>query len=117
MPGGAARIILTRGRSRHRVEIAAQEMGMGTATVQTQVIAERLGLPLEQVTLRLRRLVVPGAGRWPAAPQQTASIGAAVIAASAELVKELLKLAGEDSPLAGLGRRRSRSARRRPVPT
>ena len=36
--------------------------------------------------------------------QQTASIGAAVIAAHRELVAELLKLAGNDSPLAGLKR-------------
>jgi xanthine dehydrogenase YagR molybdenum-binding subunit len=34
--------------------------------------------------------------------QQTASIGASVIAAHRKLVKELLKLAGNDSPLAGL---------------
>ncbi len=34
--------------------------------------------------------------------QQTASIGASVIAAHRELVKQLLKLAGNDSPLAGL---------------
>src|SRR5579863_640011 len=35
--------------------------------------------------------------------QQTASIGASIIAAHRALVKELLKLAGNDSPLAGLG--------------
>ncbi len=35
--------------------------------------------------------------------QQTASIGASIIAAHRELVKELLKLAGNNSPLAGLG--------------
>jgi xanthine dehydrogenase YagR molybdenum-binding subunit len=34
--------------------------------------------------------------------QQTASIGASVIVAHRSLVKELLKLAGNDSPLAGL---------------
>ena len=34
--------------------------------------------------------------------QQTASIGGAVMAAQHELVKELLKLAGKDSPLHGL---------------
>jgi xanthine dehydrogenase YagR molybdenum-binding subunit len=34
--------------------------------------------------------------------QQTASIGSSVIAAQRELVAELLKLAGDDSPLAGL---------------
>jgi xanthine dehydrogenase YagR molybdenum-binding subunit len=37
-----------------RVEAAAHEMGMGTATVQTQVISERLGFPIEKVT-KMRR--------------------------------------------------------------
>ena len=48
MPGGAARLTLTR-EGRATVAIAAHEMGMGTATAQTQVAAERLGLPMEQV--------------------------------------------------------------------
>jgi xanthine dehydrogenase YagR molybdenum-binding subunit len=99
-PGGAARIILTRD-GRARVEIAAHEMGMGTATAQTQVAAERLGLPLEQVTFAYGESSFPGvvlAG----GSQQTGSIGAAVIAAHRELAAELLKLAGDDSPLAGL---------------
>jgi xanthine dehydrogenase YagR molybdenum-binding subunit len=42
MPGGAARITLTKD-GRAKVEVAAHEMGMGTATAQTQVTAERLG--------------------------------------------------------------------------
>ena len=49
-PGGVARITLTRD-GHVKVEIAAHEMGMGTATAQTQVTAERLGLPLESVTV------------------------------------------------------------------
>jgi xanthine dehydrogenase YagR molybdenum-binding subunit len=100
MPGGAARITLT-GDGRARVEIAAHEMGMGTATAQSQVAAERLGLPLEQVTFAYGDSSFPGlvlAG----GSQQTASIGTSVIAAQRELVGELLKLAGDDSPLAGL---------------
>nr|WP_240655187.1 xanthine dehydrogenase family protein molybdopterin-binding subunit [Rhodovarius crocodyli] len=45
MPGGAARIrITTDGRA--VVQMAAHEMGMGTATAQAQHAAERLGLPL-----------------------------------------------------------------------
>ena len=99
-PGGAARITLTRD-GRARIEIAAHEMGMGTATVQTQVAAERLGLPLEHVTVAYGDSSYPGvvlAG----GSQQTASIGGAVIAAQRELVTELLKLAGSESPLAGL---------------
>ena len=47
------------------VEIAAHEMGMGTATAQTQVTAERLGLPLEQVTFAYGESSIPGSC-WPA---------------------------------------------------
>jgi xanthine dehydrogenase YagR molybdenum-binding subunit len=102
MPGGAARITLTRD-GHARVEIAAHEMGMGTATAQTQVAAERLGLPLDQVTFAYGESSFPGAV-LAGGSQQTASIGSSVIAAQRELVAELLKLAGDDSPLAGLSR-------------
>ncbi len=100
MPGGAARITLTR-EARATVAIAAHEMGMGTATVHTQVAAERLGLPMEQVSLLYGDSTLPGmvlAG----GSQQTASIGASVAVAQRALVTELLKLAGNSSPLAGL---------------
>jgi xanthine dehydrogenase YagR molybdenum-binding subunit len=100
MPGGVARIAI--GRDGHaRASVAAHEMGMGTATAHTQVVAERLGLPLEHVTVEYGDSTLPGlflAG----GSQQTAAIGAAIIAAHRELVVELLKLAGNDSPLAGL---------------
>ncbi len=100
MAGGAVRMTL--GKDGHaKVAVAAHEMGMGTATVQTQVIAERLGLPLDHVTFSYGDTSLPGvvlAG----GSQQTASIGAAVIAAQRELVAELLKLVRDDSPLAGL---------------
>ncbi len=49
MPGGAARITLTRD-GHARVQMASHEMGMGTATVQAQAGADRLGLPVEHVT-------------------------------------------------------------------
>ncbi len=100
MPGGAARITLNR-HGRAKIEIAAHEMGMGTATATAQVAAERLGLPFEQVELLYGDSVLPGlvlAG----GSQQTASIGAAIIAAHRKLVGELLQLAGNDSQLAGL---------------
>jgi xanthine dehydrogenase YagR molybdenum-binding subunit len=100
MPGGAARITLARD-GRATVSISAHEMGMGTSTAQTQIAAERLGLSMDQVTFaygdnRLPGTVLAGGS------QQTAAIGAAVVAAHRELVTELLKLAGNDSPLAGL---------------
>jgi xanthine dehydrogenase YagR molybdenum-binding subunit len=100
MPGGAARITLTR-NGHARVEVAAHEMGMGTATAQTQIIAERLGLPFEQVSFAYGDSTFPGL-LIASGSQQTASIGAGVIAAHRELVAELLKLIGDDSPLAGL---------------
>ncbi len=100
MPGGAARLTLSR-EGRATVGIAAHEMGMGTSTAQTQIAAERLGLPMEAITFNYADTDLPGivlAG----GSQQTAAIGAAVIAAHHKLVEELLKLAGNDSPLAGL---------------
>lgn len=99
MTGGAARITL--GRDGHAtVDVAAHEMGMGTATVHTQVTADRLGLPTDRVTIRYGDSSLPGtilAG----GSQQTAAVGASVRAAFDALVVELIKLAGNDSPLAG----------------
>ena len=100
MPGGAARITLNKD-GEARVEIAAHEMGMGTSTVQTQIVADRLGLGLDQVTFAYGDSAFPGAV-LAGGSQQTASIGAAVVAAQHALVKELLAYAGNDSPLAGL---------------
>jgi xanthine dehydrogenase YagR molybdenum-binding subunit len=100
MPGGAARITLTKD-GHATVGVAAHEMGMGTSTAQTQIAAERLGLPMDAVTFQYADTDLPGvvlAG----GSQQTAAIGSAVIAAHHQLVKELLKLAGNDSPLSGL---------------
>ena len=99
-PGGAARITLSRD-GHAKVEIAAHEMGMGTATAQTQIAADRLGLPLDQVTFAYGKSSLPGAV-FCGQSQQTASIGSSVVAAHRELVAELLKLAGDDSPLTGL---------------
>lgn len=100
MPGGAARLTLTRDGGAV-VEIAAHEMGMGTATAQSMVVAERLGLPLSAIDFRYGDSRLPGvvlAG----GSQQTAAIGAAVAAAHRALVEQLLGMAGRSSPLAGL---------------
>lgn len=101
MPGGAARITLTKD-GYATVDVAAHEMGMGTATAQSQVAAQRLGLTMEQVTFNYGDSVLPGlvlAG----GSQQTASIGISVLVAQQALVAELLKLAGNSSPLGGPG--------------
>ena len=101
MPGGAARIRLT-ADGRAIVQMASHEMGMGTATVQAQHAAERLGLPIEHVTFEYGDTALPS-GTVAGGSSQSASIVAAVGAASEVLFKELIKLAGNDSPLAGLG--------------
>ncbi len=103
MPGAEARITLTRDGDAVRafVEVAAAEMGMGTATTTAIVAAERLGLPIERIEVGYGDSAIPGA-IMAGGSQQTAAIGAAVIAAHNALVADLLKLAGNDSPLAGL---------------
>ena len=100
MPGGAARIRLT-AEGRAVVQMASHEMGMGTATVQAQHAAERLGLSPDQVMFEYGDTAFP-AGTIAGGSSQTASIVAAVTAASEVLVEAMLKLAGNDSPLAGL---------------
>ena len=100
MPGGKARLTLS-SDGRAIAAFAAHEMGMGTATVQAQIVAERLGLDLHCVDISYGNSALEGniiAG----GSQQTASIGAAILAAHKELVTALIKLAGKDSPLHGL---------------
>ncbi|MEO8033171.1 MAG: xanthine dehydrogenase family protein molybdopterin-binding subunit, partial [Acidobacteriota bacterium] len=86
------------------VQAGAQEMGMGTATVQTQLAAELLGLPVERVRFEL------GDTRLPKSPvaggsMQTASVGSAVKGASQAVLRKLTELAIADasSPLHGAG--------------
>ncbi|WP_428375361.1 xanthine dehydrogenase family protein molybdopterin-binding subunit [Lichenicoccus sp.] len=100
MPGGAARITLTRD-GHARIAMASHDMGMGTATVQAQAGADRLGLPIDNVTFEYGDTALPH-GTIAGGSSQTASIAAAVTAASAKLVADLLQRAGNDSPLAGL---------------
>ena len=100
MPGGAARITLSNDGV-GTLDIAAHEMGMGTATVSAQVLAERLGLALECVKVNYGNSDMTGAF-LAGGSSQTASIGAAVIAAHNKLNKELLGLVTKDSPLHGL---------------
>jgi xanthine dehydrogenase YagR molybdenum-binding subunit len=100
MPGGSARIRLS-ADGRAVVQMASHEMGMGTATAQAQHAAERLGLPVGLVTFEYGDTAFPS-GTIAGGSSQTASIIAAVTSAAETLVEEMLKLAGNDSPLAGL---------------
>jgi xanthine dehydrogenase YagR molybdenum-binding subunit len=84
------------------VQSAMQEMGMGTATVQTQHAAERLGLPMSAVRFEY------GDTHLPLAPvaggsNQTISVVLAIQQACEKVFGELLSLAQKDSssPLVG----------------
>ena len=84
------------------VQTAAQEMGTGIATTQLQHAADRLGLPIDRIAFQYGDTVLPESP--PAGGSaQTASIVAAVEAASEELHRELLRIAAQDpeSPLRG----------------
>jgi xanthine dehydrogenase YagR molybdenum-binding subunit len=85
------------------IQTAAHEMGMGTATVQLQHAADRLGLPVDKISFEY------GDSSLPEAPiaggsYQTVSVAASVAASIEKAHKELLALAWDDydSPLAGL---------------
>lgn len=84
------------------VEAAASDMGPGTYTSMTQVAAEFLGLPLEQVRFRLGRTDYPQTpshgGSW-----TMASVGSAIRAACIEAQTQAARLAVADtgSPVSG----------------
>jgi xanthine dehydrogenase YagR molybdenum-binding subunit len=84
------------------VRSGAQEMGMGTATVQTQLAAGLLGLPVASVRFEY------GDTQLPKAPvaggsMQTASVGSAVQGAALAVIRKLagLAIADASSPLHG----------------
>ena len=89
-----------------RVEIgcATADIGTGTYTVLTQIAADALGVPMDQVTVRLGDSSLPTApvegGSW-----TTASAGSGVLLACRKVRETLLSLArGVDkSPLANVG--------------
>jgi xanthine dehydrogenase YagR molybdenum-binding subunit len=97
----AVRIVLT-ANGHAEVACATSDIGTGTYTIMAQVAAEMLGLPLDNVTIRLGDSTLPQSpvegGSWIAA---SVSNG---IATTARAVRdELLSLAQRmpDSPLAG----------------
>ena len=84
------------------VSSAASDIGTGTYTVMTQVAADTLGLPIDQITVHLGDSDLPTSplegGSWMAA-----SVGAAVQVACLALGEKLLKAAGkiDGNPLGG----------------
>ena len=95
----AARVTL-RSDGSALVQTSAQEMGMGTATAQTQHAAERLGLPMAKVRFEYGDSSLPKSNQA-GGSSQTISVALAVQLACEKLHKALLALAkkGADSPL------------------
>lgn len=81
------------------VYTSAHEMGMGTATVQIQHAAQRLGLPREKVSFEYGDSDLP---ETPVAggSNQTASLVAGVTVAIESAQRQLLDMTTSDSPLA-----------------
>lgn len=95
----AARIVLT-ANGHADVACAFSDIGTGTYTIMTQVAADLLGLPLDNITVHLADSTLPKTpvegGSWTAA-----SISHAIAKTAAELRAELLRIAKTmpDSPL------------------
>jgi xanthine dehydrogenase YagR molybdenum-binding subunit len=100
MPGAKARLRLD-AEGRLTVSTAGHEMGMGTATVQAKHATDRMGLRLEQVSFEYGDSLLPS-GAMAGGSSQTVGTIAAVAAAAEALIRDVLKLAGNDRPLAGL---------------
>jgi xanthine dehydrogenase YagR molybdenum-binding subunit len=86
-------------RALSRDDLERLLIGCATATAHAQVTAERLALPLDQVTVACGESSFPGVILADGS-QQTASVGGAVGAAHRALVAELPRLSGGDSTVA-----------------
>jgi xanthine dehydrogenase YagR molybdenum-binding subunit len=98
-PGGAARVTLDN-KGRLLVELAGHENGVGMTTTTSILAAERFGVDFDHVDVRYGDIRLPGS--HPAGgSQQTASIGAAMLAAHKAMLHELAKAAPTGSPWFG----------------
>jgi xanthine dehydrogenase YagR molybdenum-binding subunit len=98
----AVRIVLT-ANGHAEVASAFSDIGTGTYTIVAQVTADMLGLPLDNISVKLADSTLPQApvegGSWTAA-----SVSHAIARAADAIRKELLRLAKKlpDSPLASV---------------
>jgi xanthine dehydrogenase YagR molybdenum-binding subunit len=99
----AVRIALT-ANGHAEVACATSDIGTGTYTIMAQVAADMLGLPLDNISIKLGDSTLPQSpvegGSWMAA-----SVAHAITTTAGEIRQELLRLAKniKQSPLAGAG--------------
>jgi xanthine dehydrogenase YagR molybdenum-binding subunit len=97
----AVRIVLT-ANGHAEVSCATSDIGTGTYTIMAQVAADMLGLPIDNITVKLGDSTLPQSpvegGSWTAA-----SVAHAIAVTAEEARKKLVALAqkGAGSPLAG----------------
>ena len=99
MPARAEAVLMVNGKL--RVSSATADIGTGTYTIMTQIAAETMGMPIEDVLFKLGDTDMPMApiqgGSWTAA-----TVGSAVKLVCEDLKKTLFKMARKmpDSPVA-----------------
>jgi xanthine dehydrogenase YagR molybdenum-binding subunit len=97
----AARIVLT-ANGHAEIACATSDIGTGTYTIMAQVAADMLGVPIDNITIKLGDSTLPQSpvegGSWMAA-----SVSHAIVATANEIRNELWRLAHNEpgSPLAG----------------
>ena len=97
----AVRIVLT-ANGHAEVACATSDIGTGTYTIMAQVAADMLGLPLDNISIKLGDSTLPQSpvegGSWIAT-----SVANGIVATAAAIRDDLLQLANKapDSPLAG----------------
>jgi xanthine dehydrogenase YagR molybdenum-binding subunit len=86
------------------MESAANDMGQGAWTALAQIAADSLGLPIDRVEFRAGHSALPNGG-LAGGSAQTATVGAAMHEAGADVIAKLAELAMSDerSPLFGAG--------------
>src|ERR1700750_2643185 len=96
----ATRIVLT-GNGHAEVSCATSDIGTGTYTIMAQVAADMLGLPIENITVKL------GDSRLPQSPVEggswiAASVSNGIVTTAGAIRDELLRLSQKmpNSPLA-----------------
>ncbi len=82
------------------IQTSAQEIGVGTATAQTQHASDLFGLPMDKIRFEYGNTAFPAANQA-GGSSQTISIALAVQTAFTKVMESLLKLAGsiDKSPL------------------
>ncbi len=90
-PGGASARARLRADGTALVQTASHDLGTGTYTIMTQIAADTLGLPVDAISLELGDTALPEAP-LSAGSMTAATVGPAVKAACAEVLRQLAAL-------------------------